>query len=224
MGTPEMKLAFALVHAVAATEISVSRTINKVTVGTGKLVVDGSDCASSDEYGSNDCKLQFGKTYAIHASVAQSVDITKGATVTGNFHIEKIVPFKFSCPACGATCSIKVPVIGKDISLDLPDCPISGYWVQDNFTVTLPDSSPLPAGISLAGKLSAVDGAGATILDADVSVASTSSAPLPMFALDEVEKQAMLSAALTALVTLIEAGAGQLAKLFGAAEATGNTA
>ena len=53
-------------------------------------------------------KLQFGKTYAIHASVAQSVDITKGATVTGNFHIEKIVPFKFSCPACGATCSIKV--------------------------------------------------------------------------------------------------------------------
>jgi hypothetical protein len=34
------------------------------------------------------------------------------------------IPFKLQCNLCGATCSFKIPILSKEVSIPLPPCPM----------------------------------------------------------------------------------------------------
>ena len=149
--------------------IHFDRTINTLTGATGKVTLD-KDCTGSDAYGSNDCDLHWGDTITITYNLALQTDIEAGAKIQIDAKLDNIVPFKAECAACGAKCDITIPIIKKDISFDMPACPISATSLSNTTTLTLPATSPIPISISGKGKLTVIDATGKTIADVDVNV------------------------------------------------------
>lgn len=162
------------VVASAKADIVVTRTVDSVA-GAGKLTVDH-DCSSSDQYGSNDCDVHWGDTYNARLQLSLTEDIEQGATFSVSAHIDHFFPLSFSCPACGGNCSITIPVVGKTVSFTLPDCPITARAFDQNITVALPSSSPVPIRVSATGTAALADAAGTTL--AHVSFTATVSPSL----------------------------------------------
>lgn len=135
--------------------------------------------------------FKSGTDYSVHITGAQSVDITSDAVLTGDFKLEGIIPLKFTCAVCGAECKITIPIIGKDIDVNLPDCPISGMSIKNDTTVTM---AAVPVALSAKGTLTITQG-GTTLLDMSTSItATTSDNPLKEEVeqmLGPVEKKAM---------------------------------
>eukprot|EP00750_Incisomonas_marina_P025895 INCI5755.1.p1 GENE.INCI5755.1~~INCI5755.1.p1 ORF type:complete len:193 (-),score=36.24 INCI5755.1:118-696(-) len=150
--------------------ITVSRTVNTLTGATGKVTLD-KDCTSSDSYGSNDCSIHFGDTLTIDYDLELTDDIEQGATIEIDAKLDNVVPFKASCLACGADCTVTVPVIKKTFDIKMPDCPIAAGAFKNTTTVTLPATSPIPLALSVKGKVTVKDASGTTKFDLDVDAA-----------------------------------------------------
>lgn len=145
----------------------------------------------------------WGTAYSGSATIKQSGDVTTGATFSGDLKVERIIPFKFSCPACGGDCSIKIPVIGKTVTFTMPDCPLSGLSLDNSTTVTLPADPGIPAA-GVKGKISAADASGATILDVDINVAlKTTVEEASMVVLSENLREYRIGETMKAIIKMI---------------------
>lgn len=150
--------------------ITVSRTINTLTKADGSLTVD-KDCTSTDAHGSNDCTIHFGDTLKLTYDLKLEEDLAEGSTIAIDAKLDNIIPFKAECAACGANCSITVPVIKKTFDIQMPDCPISATELKNVTTVTLPAKSPVPIALSAKGSITVTDAAKNVVVDADFEAA-----------------------------------------------------
>jgi hypothetical protein len=160
----------------AAADITVSRTINSLSAGSIKVTLPDGECSSSDQYGSNNCDLDWGKAYKVSFTGELSKDIESGSTFTADIKVDNVFPLQFTCQLCGAECSFTVPVIKKSVSFKMPDCPIKAQSLTNSTTITLPSKDPVPLKIGFEGSVSAKDASGATIADVDVKGEVASSA------------------------------------------------
>lgn len=146
-------------------DIKFSRTVSNVASGfSGKAVFD-KGCTSSDDYGSNDCAWSWGDSVKITASAAAGADVGAGSTIVVDAKVDSIVPFKQTCPACGANCTFTVPIVKDSITVTLPDCPLiaKATPLSVDYTLALPAKSPLPIKVSAKGDVSLVDASGSTL-------------------------------------------------------------
>ncbi|SPF48626.1 exported hypothetical protein [Candidatus Sulfopaludibacter sp. SbA4] len=89
------------------TQVAFSRTVNTIQHLTGSLTFDRG-CRSTDPYGSNTCAWTWGESITAGFGGALQEDITSGKLVV-DLKIDNTIPFAFSCPVCGATCTITIP-------------------------------------------------------------------------------------------------------------------
>ena len=162
-------LALALLLSSSAADVTLSRTVNSLAAGSATLTIEGSACASQDNYGSNDCDVHWGQSYGLKYDATLSKDIEAGSSFTADFKLDRFVPLKFTCALCGADCTVTVPIIKKTYTLKMPSCPISSQGLRGNLTATLPSPSPVPLKIGLEGNLKATDANGNVLADIDVS-------------------------------------------------------
>ena len=149
-------------------DITVSRTVNSISAGTGMLTLAGSSCKSSDAYGSNDCVLDWGKSYTAAANGTLTKAIESGDTFTADFTVDELLPFKFTCQLCGVDCSFTLPVVRKHVSFAMPACPITAGAVHVSKSFTLPTSSPIPLKSGFKGTVIAQDKAGNSLASINV--------------------------------------------------------
>lgn len=89
------------------TGVTFSRTVNTLTHATGQVTFD-QGCTKTDPYGSNDCTWTWGDSISAKYQGALQEDITSGKLVV-DLKIDSTIPFSFSCPVCGAKCTITIP-------------------------------------------------------------------------------------------------------------------
>jgi len=73
-------------------------------------------------------------------------DLDEGSHFVTSVHLKTgiiPVPFKFSCNLCGSVCGFKIPVLEKEISIEMPPCPIKAAHADKVFQELVPDE-PLP--------------------------------------------------------------------------------
>ena len=149
----------------AAADVKLQRTVNALdpTFATATLNVD-SGCASKDAFGSNDCDFAWGTTHTVAVDAALKKDVDATYTIHADLKLEAIFPLKFSCAACGATCSFEVPIIHKHYSFDTPACPIKATELTQSFTKVLPATSPVPLEAKFKGTI-ALTNATSTVIE-----------------------------------------------------------
>ena len=161
-------------RAAAESDIKVTRSVESVASGyTGKVTVD-QGCSTTDAYGSNDCAFAWGETLKLSAAVEAGADISAGAKFFADLKVDSIIPFKAECAACGANCTITVPIVKKEITVAMPPCPLvaKGKTLSTEIPLSLPAKSPLPVKVSAKGnaKLVAADGSTIASVDFDATV------------------------------------------------------
>ena len=129
-------------------------------------------CAATDTHSD----LQWGASYTGHVKASLAKDIEKGSTITVDAKVDGLIPLKFTCPACGANCTITVPIVGKTETIELPPCPLSAASLDKALNVTLPSSSPIQVKTGVKGEVTLADAAGATLIKLHVEGAVTPSA------------------------------------------------
>ena len=166
------KLCLALCVVAATAEIDFTRTINTVPAGSSGTLTVSPGCTKTDKYGCAAGSVTgWGSSLTIAIDATLGAPITKGSTFSVDAKVDGLIPFSFSCPLCGANCTIKIPVVGKTVSFPLPPCPIASGALKKTLTVALPAKSPIPVKTSVKGSASAKDASGATL--ASVSFTAT---------------------------------------------------
>ena len=84
-----------------------SRTLKQVGHLTGQVTFD-KGCTKTDPYGSNDCTWEWGETIATGYGGALQEDVQSGRLIV-DLKVDTTVPFQFTCPVCGANCTVNVP-------------------------------------------------------------------------------------------------------------------
>jgi len=170
-----LRVGLAALLGVAAADVHVARTIEHIDSASSVTVtVDGPSCSSVDPFGSDDCDFDWGTSYTAHVNATLGKDIVSGSKIDVDAKIDRLVPFKVTCDACGAPCTVTVPVIKKTFTIDMPDCPISATTVQKTMQVALPAKSPIPLiKISVKGEVTVTDPSGGVLakLSVDASLA-----------------------------------------------------
>jgi len=151
--------------------LTASRTVNALNHASAKLTID-QGCASSDQYGSNDCSFRWGDSFNVDYAVVLQEDIT-GGSIEIDAKVNKYIPFQASCAPCGAPCDITVPIIQQNVTIDFPPCPITATELADSIPAVLPASNPLGVKLHVAGSVKAVDQNGDTVADIDLDVMLT---------------------------------------------------
>eukprot|EP00756_Hemistasia_phaeocysticola_P033867 Hpha_TRINITY_DN16488_c1_g3::TRINITY_DN16488_c1_g3_i1::g.163181::m.163181 len=117
--------ALACLVGLSAGSITVSRTVDSLPswLSAKVTVTDAGVCTGSDQYGSNDCTVNWNTAYTI----AYEFDLTEAqqsGTVEADLKIDGLIPFKPSCKTCGVNCTLVIPVVSKNITFYPGDCPI----------------------------------------------------------------------------------------------------
>ena len=84
-------LSLALLLSAAAADVTISRTVDELAIGTAVITIDGSACASVDAYGSNDCDLTWGSAYTGRATVNVTQDIVEGSQLIVDTKVDRCV-------------------------------------------------------------------------------------------------------------------------------------
>jgi hypothetical protein len=135
------------------------RTIDLLTHATGSLTFN-TGCTATDQYGSNKCSFNWNQAVSCTFQGALQEDITSGKLVV-DAKINNVIPFSFSCPICGANCTIEIPIIKKPETFKMPDCPIKATSIPSKITpFTLPDKNPLGIAVTVTGTVQIVDQTG----------------------------------------------------------------
>ena len=130
----------------AMADITLSRTVNSLAAGSSlNVTVEGSACSTKDAYGSNECDVHWGNTYTVDVAASLAEDLTTGSKIAVDLKLDGLVPFKASCAACGANCSVTVPIIKQSFNFAMPACPISvKAGIAKTISAALPTKSPVP--------------------------------------------------------------------------------
>jgi len=157
-----------LLLGIASAQIIVSRTVNTVASGDdfkASVTSPKDACTGSDAYGSNDCTFNWSTNYTAEVTLTLAKDLNAASKLSANLKLDGFVPWDFTCPICGSTCSIKIPIVGKSFDIKLPACPIKAASVAP-MTVTLPlpaKPKDLPK-LTIKGDLVLTDDSGATVV------------------------------------------------------------
>merc|ERR1711998_579270 len=169
--------------ATAAANVVFSRTVDSSAGVKGTLTFN-EGCAKTDSWGSNDCTWKWGDTIGLAYDLT-SAETISGGTISIDAKVDSIIPFSASCPACGANCTVKIPVIGKTETFAMPPCPIlsKGEHLKNSTTLALPSKSPIPAKTGVKGSITLKDQTGAQVvkLDVDATIAPGESALRTIF-------------------------------------------
>ena len=164
-----MKTLFtALIVGVALADVELTRNVDSLGDGVSLKAVLDSGCSGSDDYGSNNCKLDWGSTTNATITGTLPNTLTNKSTISLDVKVS-LVPLKATCAACGAPCTLTVPIVKIPVSINLPPCPIQGGDLSKVATITLPDKSPVPIKLKLSGKASLNDDDGNSVVVLDVS-------------------------------------------------------
>jgi hypothetical protein len=91
-----------------------SRTVKTLQHATGEVTFD-KGCTKTDPYGSNNCHWDWGQSVTAAYSGNLQEDVTAGKLIV-DLKVDDIVPFQFTCPVCGATCTFSIPPeVGPEI-------------------------------------------------------------------------------------------------------------
>ena len=82
--------------AVASADIEFSRTVDTVAPGLEGSLVLSSGCTSQDQYGSNDCTLNWGEKLSIAVNATLGHDIVKGTTFSVDAKVDGLLPLQVS--------------------------------------------------------------------------------------------------------------------------------
>jgi len=150
-------------------QVSFSRTITAIGAGDSfDLELEGSNgnnCKSEDEYGVNDCTFDWGETITGSFAGVLDAPLNAGSTFSVDLKVDRVISWKFSCPACGGNCSTTVPVVKAPVNFAMPPCPIAAGAVEQAIETILPDPSPLNgATVSAKGTVGVNDESGGTVL------------------------------------------------------------
>ena len=152
----------------ASADVTFSRKIDQIAdYAHASAVLSG--CPAVDAYGSNNCDIKWGAQESVTYNVSLTKPITQGATIDVDLKAS-FLPLKFSCAACGDTCKFKVPIIGKEVSIKLPDCPIKAQGLANTAKFSLPSKSPLPLDVKLTGSITVTNGDKSVVVKAEVDV------------------------------------------------------
>ena len=97
-----------------STRFGYSRTVKSISHVTGSLTYD-KGCTATDPYGSNNCSWTWGESITVANQGALQEDITSGKLVV-DLKVNNITPVQFTCPVCGATCTIDIPASEQEQS------------------------------------------------------------------------------------------------------------
>ena len=160
-------LLFASVVAIQGSGIEISREITGIMAGASGTLVATPGCSKTDQYGSNDCKFDWGQTITGTLNATLPVAITTGATVSVDAKIDGLISWKFSCPVCGGFCVLDIPVVKKTENITMPPCPLvnAGNFFNTT-TAALPSKSPVPVSVSFKGTAELKDASGTLMLSA----------------------------------------------------------
>jgi len=140
---------FALVYVAHAT-VTLKRTISNVN-GVVPYVKITPGCTSADQYGSNDCTMNWGQTYTINETVALQKEVTGTSKLSVQATVAGIIPLAFECPMCGANCTVTIPIINKKESWYMGPCPIKAATENKVIPLPLPASNPIGIPVSITG-------------------------------------------------------------------------
>ena len=136
------------------------------------MKIDGTACSDVDAYGSNNCAFDWGATYTGQATLNSTQDIIAGSKLVVDTKVDRLLPFKFECDACGADCTVTVPVISKTVTFTLPPCPLKALQIAQAFNFSLPADSPVPAKTTVKGTVAINDPSGAKIVGLTIDVSA----------------------------------------------------
>ncbi len=162
-------LVLALFTSNAVADISVSRSIDSVMSGASGTVTLDSGCANKDQYGSNNCDLKWGNSYTVTIDANNAEDLNGKANIAVDMKVDNIIPFKITCPVCGANCTFEVPVVKTKETIQLPPCPIAKGEYKQMYNFTLPSKSPVPVKTSAKGTVKLNDDAGNNVASLSVN-------------------------------------------------------
>merc|ERR550519_922443 len=87
--------------------IHFSRTVSNVASGSSfKLVIEGNACSKTDEYGSDDCQLNWSTatantTYTVDFQAILGQTLGAASHFEVNLKVDRFINWKFQCPICG---------------------------------------------------------------------------------------------------------------------------
>jgi len=167
----KLSLAF-LLFGIATANVWFNRTI-KASGAKGNLKISGTPgCAAHDDWGANDCTFNWGTSISGAVDTFLDTPISSGKLVV-NMMVEKVLPFKFTCPVCGANCTFTIPIIKQKVTFALLPCPLSSPFHIEIPTTALPDKSPFgPIKISVEGSVEIHDQTGKTVIHVDVEASA----------------------------------------------------
>mmetsp|Transcript_10722 Transcript_10722/g.15972 ORF Transcript_10722/g.15972 Transcript_10722/m.15972 type:complete len:168 (+) Transcript_10722:142-645(+) len=159
------------VFGLAFASIEFSRNIDYIEKGSTATVTLDSGCSAKDQYGSNNCKLEWGSSYTVNVAAKLGETLYSNSTIAVSLTVDGFIPYDFNCPVCGSNCTITIPVIKKEVSFSLPACPLDQFNLNQNFT--LPSDSPIPFQQKVTGKATVSNGLGThvAIIDIDATLA-----------------------------------------------------
>lgn len=160
----------------ASGAITFSRSVDQIpSFASGSVTLAGGACTGSDQYGSNDCTLDWGKSYDITYDVALTQALPTG-TITADLTIDGLIKWKPACKICGENCTLKIPVVGKSVSFYPGDCPVPATTLKNTSTVAIPAAPSVLPKTGVKGAITLADGSGATIGSATITASVSSSA------------------------------------------------
>ena len=156
--------------AVSQAEISATRKVTAVIAGGSGVVNFDKGCSATDKYGCSTFALNWGTNYTLEAKAHLPEAIGEGAKLEVDVKIDYLLPLKFTCAVCGATCEFTIPLIGKKVSLKLPACPLApaGAFAK-HVVLPIPAKDPVALGVSVGGSVTVKDKAGKVLLAVDVN-------------------------------------------------------
>ena len=147
-------IACAMLVAAVSADVQFSRTISDVAPGNTGEVIITPGCSSKDQFGSNDCDLNWGSTYTASVNATLGQDLGADVTFTVDMKLDGLIPFKFTCHVCGANCTVTVPIVKKTVTFQTGPCPIKATSITKQLPITLPSKSPVPISAGAKGTIS----------------------------------------------------------------------
>mmetsp|Transcript_45842 Transcript_45842/g.73735 ORF Transcript_45842/g.73735 Transcript_45842/m.73735 type:complete len:152 (-) Transcript_45842:214-669(-) len=112
------------------------------------------------------------KIYFVQATIKAHISevLMGNSSFSVDMKVDGIIPFKFTCPVCGTTCTVTIPIVKQTTSFQLPDCPVTGDFNLVE-PIALPSKSPIGVSSGAKGTVQVTNGAGTVV--AHVTVDAT---------------------------------------------------
>jgi len=173
-GFPKLAIPFPPLPPHVDPGVTFSRSIKSIEGGSEFRLRFGPDenhCKSADGFGDNECHYSWGDALDATYDLRLETEMVEGDTISGEFKIDTVVPWSFSCQVCGEDCTLEAPVINQKWRFPMDPCPIPAQNVTHTISTVLQGHSPVE-GIRthVQGNLRVMKNSGDTIATFSVDV------------------------------------------------------